>query len=450
MKNVIKRAAAVLLVMAMLFTVQICAPFGGSAHAAVYAVWPTDPKYKNITTYFNPQRNVNDVSGYHNAIDIEAAGGSNIYAAYGGEVISADWKGAYGNMVIIYHEDLKVYTFYAHASQLNTSAGAKVKQGDIIAKVGSTGESSGNHLHFGICDTLLGGYPARTYYDPLSYFSYSDNSGNTTVTPPSTTAPGTTTPECSCTEDYAGTYTTKNVVTYLNIRSGHNTTSSIIGSIPANAVFTVTKGNGEWAHVEYNGVKGYASMAYMQLKEKAPEVESDMKIENTTVPEGELPKGKSFSIKGSITSNLPITKVYGGVYFRSGEATSQCVEAAPNTLKYDLSTYFDQNIRFSVLNEGEYTFKIKAEDKSGKSYELISSDFYIAKDKTEPVEKIKGDLNSDDKLNVSDAVILQSYLLKNSESFTKEQYENSDMNGDGEVDVFDLIELKKAIVNATS
>ena len=81
MKNVIKRAAAVLLVMAMLFTVQICAPFGGSAYAAVYAVWPTDPKYKNITTYFNPQRNVNDVSGYHNAIDIEAAGGSNMYAA---------------------------------------------------------------------------------------------------------------------------------------------------------------------------------------------------------------------------------------------------------------------------------------------------------------------------------------------------------------------------------
>ena len=62
MKNVIKKAAAILMVLAVLFTVPICTPIGKKAYAAVYAVWPTEPKYKNITTYFNPQRNVNDVS----------------------------------------------------------------------------------------------------------------------------------------------------------------------------------------------------------------------------------------------------------------------------------------------------------------------------------------------------------------------------------------------------
>lgn len=456
MKNVIKRAAAILLTFALLFTVQICTPIG-KVHAAPYAVWPTEPKYKNITTYFNPQRNINDVSGYHNAIDIEAAGGSNIYAAYSGEVISADWKGAYGNMVIIYHADLGVYTFYAHASQLNTSAGAKVNQGDLIAKVGSTGESSGNHLHFGICNTLLGAYPARTYYDPLTYFVYSDNDGTTVTTPPASTEP-----ECSCSEDCAGLYTTKNVVTYLNIRSDHSTNSSIVGSIPANAEFTVTKGDGKWAHVEFNGVKGYASMDYMQLKKANEPVESDMKIENVAAPEGAIPKGKAFSLKGVITSNLPITKVYGGVYFREGEATSQVAEAAPNAVKYDLATYFDKNIVFNALYDGEYTYKIVAEDNSGKFYELVKTEFTIGEVKpaepvtTEPPEddppedKPKGDLNGDGTLNVSDAVVLQSYLLKSSEEFSEEQYKASDMNDDGTVDVFDLIELKQAVVKATS
>ncbi|MCR5600604.1 MAG: peptidoglycan DD-metalloendopeptidase family protein [Ruminococcus sp.] len=439
MKNLFMRASAILLSIAFIFTVQLYIPSNIDAHAAVYAVWPAEPKYKNITTYFDPARNSNDNSGYHNAIDIEAAGGSNIYAACGGEVISADWKGDYGYLVILYHADLGVYTFYAHASQVLTSAGAKVKQGDTIAKVGSTGNSSGNHIHFGVCNTLVGGYPARTYYDPLTYFTYSDNNGENNN---GAQIPNEKTPSCSCSDKYAGTYTTKNVVTYLNIRADHSTNSAVVGTIPANAVFTVTMGDGKWAHVEYNGVKGFASMDYMQLKEKNPEIKSDMKITGVTAPEGELELGKPFSIRGVITSALPIKKVYGGVYFRNGEATSQCVEAAPNTEKYDLSTFFDNNVIFGVLKSGEYTYKITAEDTSGTVYYLVTSEFTIAEDKP-----LLGDLNGDGVLNVSDAVILQNYLLKRTDDFSREQFMLTDMNGDGSVDVFDLVELKKAILN---
>ena len=103
MKNIIRRAAAFLLSIAVIFTIQMWFVPTLNAKAAVYGVWPTEPKYKNITTYFDPARNTYDNSAHHNAVDIEAAGGSNIYAAYGGEVISADWKDAYGNMVILYH-----------------------------------------------------------------------------------------------------------------------------------------------------------------------------------------------------------------------------------------------------------------------------------------------------------------------------------------------------------
>ena len=433
-----KRAAAVIAALFMILTILMIYPFGLSAHAAAYAVWPTEPKFKNITTYFDAARNTNDVSGYHNGIDIEADGGSNIYAAVGGKVVAAEWMDAYGYTVIIQHPDLGVYTFYAHASQVLTSAGAQVKQGDVIGKVGSTGNSSGNHLHFGICDSLQAGWPARTYYDPMSYFVYSDNSGsgNTPAESPKT--------DCGCSEEYAGEYTTKGVVTYLNMRADHNTSSAVIGEIPAGAEFRVTRGNGEWAHVEYNGKSGFASMAYM---EKKADLKSEIKIENVTAPEGNLDKGKTFSIKGNITSNLVITKVYGGVYFRSGEATSQCAEAAPNTIKYDLSTYFDKNIAFNALNDGEYTYKIVAEDKSGASVELVKTDFTIG---GSAPKEVLGDLNSDGKLNVTDIVALQSYILGKNKEFTKEQYLASDMNKDGAVDIFDLTALKKAVVKATA
>lgn len=437
MKNVIKKAAAVVLSLAVLFTVRICVPFDITADSAAYAVWPAEPKYKNITTYFDAARNTEDNSLHHNGIDIEANGGSNIYAACGGEVTSADWKDGYGYIVIIYNADLGVYTFYAHASQMLVTAGAKVNQGDIIAKVGATGAATGNHLHFGICTKLLAGWPAATYYDPLTFFAYSDN--NSGGNPPPATVP-----ECSCSDEYAGIYTTKDVNTYLNIRSGHSASTAAVGQIPAGAEFKVTMGNGEWAHVEYNGVKGYSSMAYMQRK---GDIEPGMKITDQTAPEGTLEAGKSFSLRGVITSNLPIAKVWGGVYFRGGEATSQYAEAAPKSVKYDLSTYFDHNIIFRVLYDGEYTYKITAEDTGGNKYELISSDFEI---KGGAFSGVMGDLDGDGVLKVADAVLLQKYLLNQSEQFSKDQFLASDMNQDGKVDVFDLILLKKAVVAASS
>lgn len=434
MKNVIKRAAAVIVSLALIFTVRICVPFDITANAAAYAVWPAEPKFKNITTYFDSARNYEDNSLHHNGIDIEADGGSNIYAACGGEVTSADWKDGYGYIVIIYNAELGIYTFYAHASQMLVTAGTKVKQGDVIAKVGSTGAATGNHIHFGICTKLLAGWPAATYYDPLTYFTYSDNNGG--GNPPAATVP-----DCSCSDEYAGIYTTKDVNTYLNIRSGHSASSAVAGQIPAGAEFKVTKGNGEWAHVEYNGVKGYSSMAYMK---RISEIQPGMKIESSTAPEGTLEAGKSFSLRGVITSNLPIAKVWGGVYFRGGDPTSQYAEAAPKAERYDLSSYFDHNIKFGVLYAGEYTYKITAEDTGGNKYELISSDFEI---KGEIFNGVMGDLDGDGVLKIADAVLLQKYLLGQSDDFSKDKFLASDMNKDGRVDSFDLIALKKAVVN---
>ncbi len=70
--------------------------------------------------------------------------------------------------------------------------------------------------------------------------------------------------KCGCVEKYAGVYTTDNVSGTLTIRSGHGTSFAALGSIPADGIFKVTKANGKWAHVEYNGIEGYASMTYMR------------------------------------------------------------------------------------------------------------------------------------------------------------------------------------------
>ncbi len=79
---------------------------------------------------------------------------------------------------------------------------------------------------------------------------------SSTPTPPPVT--------CDCSTSYAGEYTctTKNAT--LNIRAGHGTSYSIIGSIPEGATVSVSKADGTWAHVTYNGTSGYASMSYLQ------------------------------------------------------------------------------------------------------------------------------------------------------------------------------------------
>ena len=69
---------------------------------------------------------------------------------------------------------------------------------------------------------------------------------------------------CACSEDLAGIYVCTTASGELNIRGGHGTSYPIVGSIPSGAQVTVTKAGTNWAHVEYNGVVGYASMSYLQ------------------------------------------------------------------------------------------------------------------------------------------------------------------------------------------
>lgn len=102
-------------------------------------------------------------SGGHRAIDIPLPYGSKVSAADGGTVIHAGFGGSYGNYVKIRHSDGYV-TLYAHLSSISVSYGDKVFQGQEIGKVGSTGYSTGNHLHFEIIKNGV-------QVNPLSYLN---------------------------------------------------------------------------------------------------------------------------------------------------------------------------------------------------------------------------------------------------------------------------------------
>lgn len=111
--------------------------------------WPA-PSYTRISDdYGNRIHPILGVQQFHNGIDMAAPGGSAILAAYDGKVVAAAYSNSMGNYIMIDHGD-SLYTIYMHASALYVSKGAEVHKGDKIAAVGSTGRSTGNHLHFSV------------------------------------------------------------------------------------------------------------------------------------------------------------------------------------------------------------------------------------------------------------------------------------------------------------
>lgn len=99
---------------------------------------------------------------FHTGVDIGCSSGKDIIAAASGKVILASYYGGYGNCVMLDHGG-GIVTLYGHASKLCVSKGDVVTRGQVIAKVGSTGRSTGPHLHFEVRKN-------GEYVNPMSYF----------------------------------------------------------------------------------------------------------------------------------------------------------------------------------------------------------------------------------------------------------------------------------------
>lgn len=113
-----------------------------------------------LTSLFGPRIDpITYVKKDHNGIDLACTRGTPIYAAKSGVVDIAGWHQRYGNYVVIIHPD-GYKSLYAHMSKINTKQGKNVEQGEKIGEVGSTGYSTGNHLHLTV-------YKDKNLVDPL-------------------------------------------------------------------------------------------------------------------------------------------------------------------------------------------------------------------------------------------------------------------------------------------
>ncbi|WP_195540588.1 phage tail tape measure protein [Eubacterium maltosivorans] len=143
--------------------------FTGAGNSAVAMtgglLWPSD--YSEITSWFGarPASDTNGIgSTNHGGLDIGAPYGAPIYSAGAGTVTLADWYGGYGNAVMI-ALDNGFTTLFGHMSSIGVSAGDRVAPGQMVGLVGSTGNSTGPHLHYSI---FLNGQPI----DPAQFYGF--------------------------------------------------------------------------------------------------------------------------------------------------------------------------------------------------------------------------------------------------------------------------------------
>jgi len=118
-----------------------------------YFSWPL---FAPISSKYGPRR-----GRFHDGIDIDGDFGDPVRAAAAGQVVYSGTLGGYGKLVVIKHSN-GYFTAYAHNRKNLVKKGKKVKKGQLIARVGSTGRSTGSHLHFEVRNK-------KGTYDPLAF-----------------------------------------------------------------------------------------------------------------------------------------------------------------------------------------------------------------------------------------------------------------------------------------
>jgi murein DD-endopeptidase MepM/ murein hydrolase activator NlpD len=124
-------------------------------------MWPVPGQYKITSPFGNRLHPISKQYKMHTGIDISGPKGTPVVAAQTGTVVYANWFGSYGKAIIVDHGG-GITTLYAHNDTINVSVGSVVKKGDNIALLGSTGYSTGPHLHF---EVRING----EYVEPLTY-----------------------------------------------------------------------------------------------------------------------------------------------------------------------------------------------------------------------------------------------------------------------------------------
>lgn len=123
--------------------------------------WPLPVSGRITSTFGYRKAPTAGASSYHKGVDIAVNTGTNVLACKEGKVVTAAYSSSAGNYVAVYHGG-GIYSYYMHCSQLKVSVGDHVEKGQVIARSGSTGISTGPHLHFAM-------YKSGNYVNPMYY-----------------------------------------------------------------------------------------------------------------------------------------------------------------------------------------------------------------------------------------------------------------------------------------
>ena len=196
-------------------------------------LWPVKATSKNITSGYGWR--TSPTSGkkqLHAAIDIGASSGTPIYATLAGIVKYTGFDNSGGNHICIYHPATKQYSGYNHCSTILAKKGDDIQQGAIIAAVGSTGDSTGPHLHFAVGTAMTAnGYVVKDKsIDPakLDYLFY-----NTPATPVA----------------QPGSFRARVIVDKLNVRKGPSTLYRVVDVLGKGVVVTILRTAGNWGQL---------------------------------------------------------------------------------------------------------------------------------------------------------------------------------------------------------
>jgi len=145
--------------------------------------YPFTKKY-GISSGFGWRRHpITGKSRPHRGIDFPAPSGTPVLAARSGEVVLASWYGGFGNAVILKHSNPSEKTIYAHLSKISVQVGQSLSVGTVIGKVGSTGHSTGPHLHFELRPLVSGSW------SPINPLNRLSRSVTRLINPPTSKKP---------------------------------------------------------------------------------------------------------------------------------------------------------------------------------------------------------------------------------------------------------------------
>ncbi len=233
--------------------------------------------------------------GYHAALDIAGPSGIPIWAAYPGTVSFKGVSGGYGNLVILSHA-AGYSTYYAHLSAFTVSSGQSVGQKATIAKEGTTGNSTGPHLHFEIrrygtklfVPGSVGSYITRGTAISHSYAGLGAASGGGGGGGSSSSG---------------GVYSVKVTASALNVRTGPGTGYSIKGSIGSGQAYFSIARSGDWHKIWYDGGTVWCHGSYV----------SKTSVSGITVTAGVLNvrtgPGTGYATTGSVSSGQKYARI---------------------------------------------------------------------------------------------------------------------------------------------